>query len=501
MRMTEPKQEAGKDLRRLLIEHIAAMPASKRKQVFAQLRSNDAEKLLQISRNRQGNEFALSAGQRQLWILHKFEPESGAYNSCLAVRFRGKLAIDILESALEYVECRHEILRTSFPLREDGPLQLIHEPQRRQMRWIDLRCMPGERRRNWVDAFLADELRRPFDVEQPPLFRKVLLRLSEEEHVLMITMHHILSDEWSTGILAKEAADVYEAMKCGDNKLLVPGVLQYADFAVWQQQNQNTLFQAQLQYWANALAGLKPIALPTDYPRPEYPSFRGEVLSVPLYPGTAAWASDFARQTGTTFFIVLLTAFQIFLSQWTGERDIVVGTPVANRNVPMTETMLGFFVNTIVLRSRIDLRKTFHELVRQVGDNAIEAYANQDTPFEMVVEKLRPSRSFNSSPLFQVMFQTVHPPAFLWPGLETEVLKVPRTTSKFDLTLFIREAGEELLCEWNYATDLFKSDTITDAAHHLTALLDAIAESSQVPVGKLLEAAPQRLSATAESRA
>jgi Condensation domain len=499
--MAEPKKEAGGDLRRLLIEQIAAMPASRRKQVFAQLRSNDAEKLLKISRNRQGNEFPLSAGQRQLWILQKFEPESGAYNSCLAVRFRGKLTVGLLESALEYVECRHEILRTSFPLDEEGPLQVVHEPQSGEMRRVDLRCMPGERSWAWVNAFLADESRRPFDVEQPPLFRKILLLLSEEDLVLMITLHHILCDEWSTGILAKEAADLYQAMKRGDSNPAVPEVLQYADFAVWQQQNQNSLFQAQLQYWAKALAGLQPIALPTDYPRPEYPSFRGEVLSLPLHAGTAAWAMNFARQTGTTFFIVLLTAFEIFLSHWTGEGDIAVGTPVANRNVPMTETMLGFFVNTIVLRSRIDWQKTFHELVRQVGHNAIEAYANQDTPFEMVVEKLRPSRSFNSSPLFQVMFQTVHPPALVWPELDVEALKVPRTTSKFDLTLFIREAGEDLLCEWNYATDLFKSETILDAAHHFTALLDAIAESPDFPVGNLLEAVPQRSSPTTESRA
>lgn len=480
--MAEPKKETGGDLRRLLIEHLAAMPASRRKQVFAQLRSNDAEKLLKISRNRQGNEFPLSAGQRQLWILQKFEPESGAYNSCLAVRFKGKLATDILESALEYVECRHEILRTSFPLGEEGPLQVVHEPQSGEMRRVDLRCMPSERRWAWVNAFLADESCKPFDVEQPPLFRKILLLLGEEDHVLMITLHHILCDEWSTGILAKEAADSYQAMKRGKSKTPVPDALQYADFAVWQQQNQHTLFRAQLQYWANALAGLKPIALPTDHPRPEYPSFRGEVLSVPLPAGSAAWAMNFARQTGTTFFIVLLTTFQIFLSHWTGEEDIAVGTPVANRNVPMTETMLGFFVNTIVLRSRIELRKTFHKLVGEVGHNAIEAYANQDTPFEMVVEKLRPSRSFNSSPLFQVMFQTVHPPAFVWPDLDIEALKVPRTTSKFDLTLFIREAGEDLLCEWNYATDIFKSETILDASHHFIALLDAIAESPDVPV-------------------
>src|SRR5579864_422735 len=498
--MADPKIKTAGDLRSLLIEQIGAMPASRRKQVFAQLRSEDAEKLLKIARNRQGNEFPLSAGQRQLWILQKFEPDSGAYNSCLAVRFRGKLAPDILESALDYVECRHEILRTSFPLGEDGPLQVIHEPQRGRMRRIDLRSMSSEYGWKWVENFLADESCRPFDLEEPPLLRKVLLRMGEEEHVLMITLHHILCDEWSTGILAKEVADVYQAVRSGDNRPPVPDPVQYADFAVWQQQNQRVLFQAQLDYWAGALGGLKPIVPPADYPRREYPNFKGEVLAVPLNLGTAAWAMDFARQTGATFFIVLLAAFQIFLSHWTGEQDIAVGTPVANRNVPMTDTMLGFFVNTIVLRSRIDLRQAFRDLVRQVGHNAIEAYANQDTPFEMVVEKLRPTRSFNSSPLFQVMFQAVNPPAFVWPELDVEVLKAPRTTSKFDLTLFIRQAGEDFLCEWNYATDLFDGATIADAAHRFSELLDAVARSSDSPVDKLLRAVPYRSLDTAQSR-
>jgi NRPS condensation-like uncharacterized protein len=499
--MADQEKGVGQgDLRHRLMEQIASMPASQRKKFFAQLRCDDPERQLRTDRNRKGNEFPLSAGQRQLWILQKFDPDSGAYNSCLAVRYRGKLSTGVLETALEYVECRYEILRTSFPLGEEGPVQFVHQPTSGEMRRVDLRSMPRKQAEGWAECFLSRESCRPFDLEQAPLLRKVLLLLDEEDHVLLIVLHHILCDEWSTGILTKEVADVYQAIKSGSASPPVLDAVQYADFAVWQQQNQMALFQGQLEYWTSTLAGLKQMRLPADRQRPEYPSFLGDVLALQLDPNTAAWAIDFARHTGTTLFIVLLTAFQVFLSRWTGEQDIAIGTPVANRNVSVTEMMLGFFVNTVVLRSRIDLAKSFEELVQQVGQNAVEAYANQDIPFEMVVEKLSPSRRFNSSPLFQVMFQIVQASSFTWPDVRVEVLKVPRTTSKFDITLFIREAGRAFLCEWNYATDLFTRETINDAAYQFTALLDAVAVSPDVSLEYLVKRISQRSSATALSQ-
>jgi hypothetical protein len=469
---------------------LAELPAATRKAVLAKVRQYEVDSLLAVAKSRTGNVFPLSPGQQRLWILQQFEPESSAYNSVLAVRLKGRVSMPHLNTAFWEMEKKHEILRTSFPLVGDEPMQQVHAPEFRPLNVIDLAALQPDAVEKRVSGLLDSESSRPFNLSQLPLLRKLLVVLAEDEYLLFLTMHHILADEWSTQILVQELAELYRVLKSGSVPPLTHPQVQYADFAIWQNmRHKRGGFNEQLKYWEKALEGARELALPLDRSCVSS-SDRGEVLTHALSQEATAWIHSLSRQTGATLFMVVLAAFQVFLAHWSGQSDICVGTPIANRSEPATERTIGFFLNTVVLRARIDGSMSFRNFLGQVRENTIEVIANQEAPFEMVVDRICRLRSSSSVPLIRVIFQTIPPLAFALPDTQASAVLVSRVTSKFDITLFIREMPGALLADWNYATDLFNRETIERAITRFGVLLALLASMSDSPLSEVLQRLP-----------
>jgi non-ribosomal peptide synthetase component F/acyl carrier protein len=434
-------------------------------------------------------ELALSFGQERLWFLDQLEPGSAQYNVPAAVRLAGRLDVGALDQALVAVLERHEILRTVFPTEKGRARQLILPEVSFALPVEDLGALsPSER-----DAHLGLEAKveatTPFALAKGPLVRARLLRLSDDEHVLLFTLHHIVSDGWSLGILVREIAALYEAFAAGRPSPLPALPIQYADYAAWQRRYlDGEVLARQLVYWKKTLAGApEALDLPTDRPRPPMQSFRGAQVRV-SFPGTLARAlSALARKEGATLYMTLLAAFQVLLARSTGQDDIVVGTPVANRTRTETEGLIGFLINTLVIRTELGEAPTFRDVLARVREAALGAYAHQDVPFERLVEELRPQRDLSRSPLFQVMFALQNTP--LAPvrvtGLSLSGIQADSASAKFDLTLTLEEGEDGLSGYFEYVTDLFDASTIERMAAHYRTLLEGIVASPTLPIGEL----------------
>ena len=414
----------------------------------------------------------LSFAQRRLWFLDRFEPGSPLYNIPAAVALKGRLDPAALAAALGEVVRRHEALRTTF--REVGgePAQVIAEGAGFTLPLIDL-----QGRADAAGRLIAAEARRPFDLGRGPLLRAALLRLGAEEHVLLVTMHHIVGDGWSIGVLVRELGALYAAFGTGRPSPLPELAIQYADFAAWQRRRlSGGLLASELAWWRGELAGLPPaLELPADHPRPAVPSGRGAVH------GFALEGEDLgrlARRRGATRFMALLAGFAALLHRYTGADDLAVGTPVAGRTRLETEPLVGCFVNTLVLRADLSGDPDFGALLGRVRETALAAYVHQEVPFERLVEELVPERDLSRSPLFQVMAGWDENPAEpRLPGLRIERMPVPAETAKFDLSLELHPAGAGLLGSFEYSTDLFEAATVARLASHYAALLRAAAGS------------------------
>ncbi|MDW8319679.1 MAG: condensation domain-containing protein, partial [Anaerolineae bacterium] len=433
----------------------------------------------------------LSFSQQRLWFLDQLEPNSPLYNIPAAVRLTGRLDVDTLERSVNEIVRRHEVLRTTF-LTVDGQPQLriaptlaLHLPVH------DLRSLSDEAREAAIQEALRQEAQQPFDLARGPLLRGRLLRLADDDHILAFTVHHIVSDGWSTGVLIEELAALYAAFSAGQPSPLPPLPLQYADYAAWQRRwLQGEVLERQLAYWKEQLAGIPPLLeLPTDRPRPPVMTYRGDTLGFALPADLSRRVHELCRREGVTLFMTLLAAFQTLLHRCANQDDICVGTPIANRTRREIEGLIGFFVNTLVLRSRFDLASspagpTFRELLKQVRETALAAYAHQDVPFETLVDALQPQRDMSHSPLFQVMFvlQNAAQGAKALPDLTVHPLDVPSQVAKFDLTLFMAEEGDRLTGLWEYNTDLFDRSTIERMAGHLQTLLEGIVADPDRPV-------------------
>jgi hypothetical protein len=473
--------------RQQLVSRLVAMTPAERKLLMSHISGKFPAGPRPLRRGPTPNIFPVSTSQRQLWVLQQLEPSSGAYTASTAVRFKGALSTACLETALLEIEARHEILRTAFPYSNGEPVQMIYEPRNTPLSIIDLRLMPGATSERWIAGFIRVEAIRPFDLERLPLLRKSLVAVSDSEHVLVVSMHHLLSDEWSTEMMIRELTEIYAALRAGEPSRPSPPELQYADYAVWQlERNKTEAARRQIDYWRGALDGVRDLNLPIDYARPPIPSRRGAVFQQKLHHRLRGQARQLAERLGATLFMVHLAAFQAFLALWSRSQDIVVGTPVANRSVAEVENTLGFFVNMVVIRTSVDLKLSFAELVANIRRTALDVYANQDVPFETVVDALKPERSFGSTPLFQVIFQLIDEPVFAWPDAETQIIPVPRTTSKFDLSLYVRRAPDGVQAEWNYSTELFAPATIQDAAVSHASLLEALLANPEEPMRGLV---------------
>ncbi|MBX3053340.1 MAG: amino acid adenylation domain-containing protein [Caldilineaceae bacterium] len=432
---------------------------------------------------------SLSFTQERLWFLAQLEPDSAAYNETSVTRLTGPLNIFALERSLDKLVARHDSLRVCFQeidgevCQVDGSLPPVH------LSTIDLSDIDADIQMAavWERVYaIRDEL---FDLTRPPLWRVVLLRLAEDDHIFVYTTHHIISDGWSNSIFWRELRHFYAAFV--ENKqpqALLELPLSYADFSVWQREwLAGERLEQLAAYWVSRLDGIKPLDIHTDYPRPTRPSHRGALLHFHLPPALSASLNRLARAKGASLYMLLLAAFQVLLHRYSGQDDIVVGSPAANRNRSEFEGIYGFFANTLVMRSDCTGNPSFDSLLTQVRQNALAAYAHQDLPFEKLVKVLRPVRDMSRSPVFDVLFALQNAPHsdVGLAGITTQRLEQTTTNSKFDLSLFLYEREVGLEGRVEYATDLFQPSTIQRMIGHFQILLEGIVASPDSPIDEL----------------
>ncbi len=434
------------------------------------------------SANREIGDIPLSFAQERLWFLDRFDGPNSNYNVPMALRLTGNLHITALEQTTNEIVRRHEVLRTTFAQKAGDPIQIIWDSLRIPLPVIDLTGLSEEERGDEVKRWTRKEALTPFDLSKGPLLRTTLLHLSNEEHILLMTMHHIVSDGWSMGILNREIFDLYKAFSMGVGSPLPKLPLQYADFAIWQRNRlSGKELDRQLNYWKNKLTGISPvIELPTDRPRPPIQTYRGGIEWFFLESTILNRLNKLSGQAGTSLFMTLMAAFSVLLYRYSDQEDICLGSPIANRNVKEIEPLIGFFVNTLVFRNNLSGNPSFTEILGRVKQTCLDAYAHQDLPFEKLVEALQPERSQSHNPLFQVMFALHNAPLgeFKLPGLKIRPVEMEKVTEIFDLTLsFIEqdtERGKGLLGVIEYNKDIFDKDSIIRMAGHLRNVIEEI---------------------------
>lgn len=419
----------------------------------------------------------LSYAQERLWFLDQLVPGSPLYNIPVVLQLSGSINVAGLEHSLKELVQRHQVLCTTFAYIDGQPYQVIASPSKLSLPVVELTLVPENQQKALVMQLATQEAQRSFDLAQDMLLRTTLLQLEAQEHVLLLTMHHIVSDAWSIGVFIRELTELYTAFCTGQPSLLPELPIQYADFAIWQRQwLQGKVLQTQLSYWQQQLAELPILQLPTDRPRPPIQTFRGATQSLVLSQSLTTAIKALTKQSKVTLFITLLAAFKSFLHRYTGQEDIVVGSGIANRTRSEINGLVGFFVNTIVLRTKLSGNPSFYELLGRVRKVALEAYTHQDLPFEKLVKELRPERDLDHTPLFQVMFvlQNAPIPSLNLPGLILRPLEINNGTAKFDLTLNMMDTEQGLLAALEYNTDLFDAATVTRMLDNFSTLLESI---------------------------
>jgi amino acid adenylation domain-containing protein len=431
----------------------------------------------------------LSYEQYRLWFLEQLEPNKSFYNCPLNIRFSGRLNVAALERTWNELVRRHEVLRTSISKVEDVPVQIIAPPSPFELRVEDLSGLGAEEQAAAAGRRSAEEARRPFDLSAGPLLRVKLLRLGEAEHVMLLTMHHLIIDAWSTALLVEEVGAIYRAFEAGEPSPLAEPRIQYADYAAWQRGwLAGEASKQQLAYWRGQLGGALPaLKLPADRARPATPNYEGDSYRTTLPPALLASLKELSRAQGATLFMTLLAAFKTLLFRYTLQEDIVVGTPSANRNRAELEGVIGFFVNQLVMRTDLSGNPPFRELLRRVRDVALGAYAHQDIPVERLVEELRPERDQGYQPLFNVSFNLLNTPkkSLELPGVVLSLIPVGRPAARFDLTLLGEEAEEGLRLTWEYRTALFSGERVRQMHEHFEALLRGIVAEPQARLRNL----------------
>ncbi|MGC4808261.1 amino acid adenylation domain-containing protein [Micromonospora sp. DT233] len=452
-----------------IAEFAAALPPARPQAVPAQ-----------IGRLVRSGDFPLSFAQERMWFLHRLEPDAPDYMAALAWRVDGNLDPARLDGALRRLVARHESLRTTFPVVDAQPVQRVATTADVAATWHDVRHLP--------DAYdvavrqAGDELHRPFDLATGPLFRALVWQLGARDHLLVLAMHHIVSDGWSMGVLVRELSALYD----GDTLPDLP--VQYADYAGWQRQElSGDRLDAELGHWRDRLAGLPALELPTDRPRPAQPSWLGATYEFTLEPELVTGLERLGREHGATLYMTLLAAFQVLLGRWSGQADFGIGVPVAGRTRPEVENVIGFFVNTLVMRADLAGDPTFTELLGRVRDHALDAYQHQEMPFERVVEELRPDRDLSRSPLFQAMFD-LEVRSIASPRLGAARLRpaeIPFDVTKFDLMFTFTTDPGSAGGFVQYRTDLFDAVTVARLVARCRELLAAVVASPGARVGGL----------------
>lgn len=428
----------------------------------------------------------LSLGQQRLWFLQQLYPDNPFYHYADVLRLKGRLAEEHLRESFRQLAQKYAILRTTFPTDKGEAFQHIGEEAAIAFTTQDIRSLPAEQREVEAQAIALASASEAFDLETGPLTRVCLIQLTDNEYWMVLTMHHIITDKWSMGLLREDLAQLYAGLLAGNPVTLAPLALTYADYSYWERQQE--VDPTHLAYWKKKLEGELPILkLPTDHMRPVKASFKGSFSVQAFSTELSAQLSQLCQQHNTTLFVLLLTAYKVLLYKYSGQKDIIVGTPFSNRDQLALQQLIGFFNDTLVLRSDLSAEPSFEELLQEVRSMVLTAFTHKKTPFEVLVRELSPERESSANPLFQVMFlfHKVPPTPSLGPELELEHQPFDLGVSKFDLTLYISEDQGQLSAIFEYATDLFDAPTIERMQGHLRVLLEAIVENPQQSIATL----------------
>jgi amino acid adenylation domain-containing protein len=449
-------------------------------------RRNNRPRVAPLAQQKRGNTLPLSYAQERLWFLDQLGLVGPAYNMPMPLRLAGALDVAALERSFAELIRRHESLRTRFASAHGSPVQIIDAAGPFGLEVKDLSGLESEDQARQVERLSREDAQRPFDLTRAPLLRACLLKLGPLEHILLLTLHHIVSDGWSLGVLNRELSALYGAFSQGLPSPLPELPVQYADYAIWQREwLRGDILQSQLQYWRERIADAPPqLQLPTDRPRPTVATFKGALLTFELPLSLRDALNELARREGATLFMVILAAYQLLLSRYCGVTDVVVGSGIAGRTHANTEGLIGFFVNMLTLRTDLSGNPTFRDLLKRVKEVTVGAYAHQDLPFEKLVKELRPERNLTRQPLFQVAlaYQNYPEEPLQLAGLTWTPMTAEQATSLFDLTLHLFETREGLRGELEYMTDLFDRSTIERVAEHFGCLLRGIVADPDRPI-------------------
>src|SRR5689334_1678758 len=470
-----------------LSTQIADLSPEQLAKLAYELKAKKASKQQQLPKRVPGEPCPLSFAQQRLWFVAQLDPHNPAYNCMEALRITGKLNLPLLEQVLNEVVRRHEVLRTKFELVADEPMQISSEIKLKP-HVIDLEGLPVSERERLVAKLSPEQRLRPFDLAHGPLLRVVVLRVSEYDHAIVLTTHHIVSDAWSLDILTREISELYSAFAEGRPSPLAELPYQYADFAIWQRQwITGPMLERHLDYWRQHLEDAPHVlALPADRQRPAVFTGSGAHESVLLSAEFSNQLRALGRRKNVTLFMMMLAAYEVLLSRYSGQTDFLVGTDVANRNHDLTELLIGFFVNQVVVRADLDGNPTFNELLDRVKEVTLNGYAHQDAPFERVVDMLHPDRNLSHAPLFQVKLVIQYA---LTDHLELPELAVgggieEQSLSKLDLTLLVVD-GDRIRIDLQYSTDIFESSTIRRMVTHFERLLTSAVNNPEQRISQL----------------
>ncbi|MBH8571736.1 amino acid adenylation domain-containing protein [Nostocaceae cyanobacterium CENA369] len=457
--------------------------------ILAQI-TKDALPSISLTQQEQNTSiYPLSFGQQGLWFINQLNPDTPTYNVSIVINFRGCINLTALQNSLNEIIRRHEVLRTSFTAVDGKPIQVINQAVPLNLTVEDLRPLPISDRSQEAQRLATEFAQQPFDLSSQSLLRTKILQLNDKSYQLLVTSHHIIADGWSISILIKELAVLYEAFSQGKRSPLPQLPIQHGDFVNWQRKWLSfDRIHPLLTYWKQKLQGELPVLnLPTDRSPSPVQIFKGAQAKLVLSPTLTKELKNLSRQQGVTLFMTLLTAFKILLYRYTGQTDILIGSPIANRNRAEIESLIGFFVNVLVLRTDLSGDLSFQELLARVKSTALEAYVHQDLPFEKLVEELQPNRDLSYNPLFQVMFvlQNVPKPNLNLTDVSVTYEEGYNGTSKFDLTLFMEDSEQGLVATCEYNTNLFNADTITRMLGHLQTLLTSIVSDPQQRIAEL----------------
>ncbi|QRF31060.1 non-ribosomal peptide synthetase [Bacillus safensis] len=431
----------------------------------------------------------LSYAQQRIWFLDQLVPNSSLYNLPLLLNIKGELCIDLWENSLISIINQHEILRTTFKEVNGEICQVISDSINWNMDFKDLSCFNNKE--DEVKRLINKKFNKPFDLTKGPLIRATLIQKEKNNYVFLLNMHHIISDGWSLNIIMQKLQQNYLTLKKGKQLKLPHLSIQYADYAVWQHKYLNEkMFEKKITYWKNKLRGIKPlISLPIDHSRPAVQTYRGGIHTINLPVNLMNKLNEISKREGVTLFMTLLTGFKLLLFRYTGQEDIVIGSPVAGRDIPETEELIGCFINTLVFRTNVSGGLTFKQLLNRVNKTSLEAFSNREIPFEKLVEKLQIKRSLSHSPLIQVMFtlQNIQLDYLSMDDIRIEPLDIEfnSTMSKFDLSLTMSESKKGLICTFEYNKDLFEKSTIIQMMKHFENILNEIVNTIEVPINSI----------------